>query len=138
MGWIVLGIIWIVLVIGFLTIVGLVNKDYFDFGDFLKLTLCCLGLMFPSIFPIEHGSEIVNYELDGSYELIQDSNGNYVTRNKNGKYVLTINDNGIPSTYEYSDLKISHVEADEKVKLEIVKGNWSVEKTVYIPMTKED
>lgn len=132
MGFIVLGITGLVISIGLLIFLTWYLDDY----------EVCLVLMFmvmvSAFLSIFYGLTIACYELDGSYTLIQDSNGDYVSRKENGDYVMTINENGIPCTHSFSDLKIVFIETDENAKLKIVKGNWSIEETVYIPKSNDE
>lgn len=130
MGFVFLGIIWLVIGIGLLVFL----IQYLEIDNGLLVLFC---VIVPAMIFMGYGLNIAGYELDGSYALIQDSNGNYVTRKENGEYVVTINENGVPSIYSFSDLfsdlKIVPVETDENAQLEVVKRNWSIEITVYIP-----
>lgn len=76
--------------------------------------------------------------LDGIYELVPDSSGNYLTINNNGNYEVTIIDNGIPHTHIcYDSTPEIHIGIYEQARVEINKGNWSSKYKVYIPESEE-
>ncbi len=86
-----------------------------------------------SLVAFRGGLSLTTYPLEGSYKLIENSDGDYMLINSENEYEVTIINNGIKQNKTFTNPNIIYIENENDARIEINKGNWSIEETLYIP-----
>lgn len=88
-------------------------------------------------FACQYCAKTKEIRLEGTYKLIENSDGDYISMNSENEYEVTIINNGIKQNKTFTNPNIIYIENENDARIEINKGNWSMEYIIYIPFISQ-